>query len=179
MADDRSDGEAIAGSQRDPEAFVTVFERHFGAVHRYLRRRLGAEVADELANETFAAAFDARRRYDGSADARPWLYGIASNLLRRHLRTEERRLWAYTRAAGSSANAEPPSGDALVAEAIAALSPEDRETLLLYAWADLSYEEIAQALELPVGTVRSRLNRARTRTRELLAPQIERTVLDG
>src|SRR5438445_13743156 len=130
MTDDRAEGDAIALSERDPEAFVLVFERHFAAVHRYLRRRLGAEVADELANETFAAAFDARRRYDGSPDALPWLYGIASNLLRRHLRTEERRLRAYARAARSTATDDPSSGDALVAEAIGVLSPEEREILL-------------------------------------------------
>lgn len=178
MAGVTDDGEAIVRSGRDADAFVPVFERHFDAIHRYLRRRLRSDVADELASETFVAAFDARRRYDGSPDARPWLYGIATNLLRRHLRTEERRWRAYVRAVGP-ADAPEAETDLAVATALGALGAEDRDTLLLYAWGDLSYEEIASALRLPVGTVRSRLNRARAQTRALLAPQLERTVLDG
>jgi RNA polymerase sigma-70 factor (ECF subfamily) len=178
MSEERDDGEAIARSQGDPDAFVPVFERHFDAIHRYLRRRLGPELADELASETFVAAFDARRRYDGSPDARAWLYGIATNLLRRHLRAEERRWRAYARAAERD-EAGHAETETAVAEALGSLSPEEREALLLYAWADLSYEEIAAALHVPVGTVRSRLSRARAGTRAHLAPQLERTVLDG
>ena len=56
----------------------------------------------------------------------------------------------------------------LVAEALGVLSREERDVLLLFAWADLSYEQIAEALTLPIGTVRSRLNRARTRMRDEL-----------
>ncbi|MFN2469433.1 MAG: RNA polymerase sigma factor [Gaiellaceae bacterium] len=96
MAATRTDGEAIAASVRDPAAFVPVFDRHFGAIRRYLARRLGSDLGGELAAETFTRAFDARGRYDTSrADALPWLYGIAANLVRRHLRAEERRLHAY------------------------------------------------------------------------------------
>mgnify|MGYP003287361327 CR=1 FL=1 len=168
----RTDAEAIAASLSEPRAFVAVFDGHFDAVHRYLRRRVGKEIADELAAETFAQAFEHRKRYDRNRpDARPWLYGIAHNLLRHHYRDEERALRAYARTGadplqGSAEDADRP-GPAL-ADALAALSPGERDVLLLIAWAELEYAEVAQALRIPVGTVRSRLSRARGRFRELL-----------
>src|SRR5919108_2665939 len=174
----RSDSEAIAASLDDPRAFVVVFERHFDAIFRYLRRRVGRDRAEELAAETFTAAFASRHRFDSSAwDARPWLYGIAVNLLRRHYRSEERELRAYARSTVDPLGFDERSLDRIdaadsmprVADALAELAPIEREVLLLYAWADLSYGEIAEALHIPVGTVRSRLNRARGRVRELLA----------
>jgi RNA polymerase sigma factor (sigma-70 family) len=174
---ERSDRQVIAASLDDPRAFVLVFERHFDAIFRYLRRRVGRDLAEELAAETFAAAFASRHRFDSSAwDARPWLYGIAVNLLRHHYRTEERQLRAYARSAVDPLGFEEPldrieaaASAAQVAQALAELTPIEREVLLLFAWADLSYSEIAEALEIPVGTVRSRLNRARRRVGELLA----------
>jgi RNA polymerase sigma-70 factor (ECF subfamily) len=95
---DPSDGAAIAASLSDPTRFGALFDRHFAEINRYLARRVGLVLADELAAETFVIAFRSRQRYDaGQADARPWLYGIAANLARRHWRTERRRLRAYAR----------------------------------------------------------------------------------
>lgn len=177
----RTDADAIAASRSQPEAFVEVFDRHFDAIHGYLTRRVGATLADDLAASTFTEAFAGRRRYDGRrADALPWLYGIAANLLRRHYRTEQRQLLAFARTGVDPAlggDAEPDSRGAEIAAALAALSGEDRETLLLHAWTELSYAEIATALGIPVGTVRSRLNRARRTVRDLLEKEAE--VLDG
>lgn len=177
----RSDADAIAASRSDPQAFVEVFDRHFHAIHSYLRRRIGSALADDLAASTFTEAFAARERYDRNRpDALPWLYGIASNLLRRHYRTEKRQLRAYARTGIDPAlarQAEPDPRGAEVATALMALSAEDRETLFLHAWTELSYAEIATALRIPVGTVRSRLNRARTTVRALLEKEAE--VLDG
>jgi RNA polymerase sigma factor (sigma-70 family) len=176
-----SDAEAITASHQQPQAFAEIFDRHYDAIAAYLRRRVEPALGDELAAETFLQAFDARARYDVTrADARPWLYGIASNLLRRHRRAEERRLRAYARAA-TRAGQEPDldavvarldAGDAAgaLATALASLGPGERDVLLLHAWTELTYEEIADALDLPVGTVRSRLHRARHIVRELLAP---------
>jgi RNA polymerase sigma factor (sigma-70 family) len=139
---------------------------------------VGAHLADDIAAETFTQAFRQRDRYDGSSDAGPWLFGIAANLVRRHHRSERRQLLAYARA--GSGSVEPSdlddADDRLDAEAmwrhvalaLASLRAADREVLLLLAWAELSYQEIAQALGVPVGTVRSRLHRGRTRLRELL-----------
>lgn len=159
------DADLIARSLDHPRAFELVFDRHFGAVHAYAQRRGGTELADEIAAETFARAFDLRARYDRSQpSARPWLLGIATNLLRRHWRTERRRLAAYARSAAHELPEDLPAFLAVeLLDAVAALGRHERDVLLLYAWADLSYEEIAVALDVPVGTVRSRLSRARRR----------------
>ena len=169
-----SDGEAIARSLHDPDAFVLVFERHFDILCGYLSRRVGRTIGEELAAETFTRAFAKRDRYSADyADARPWLFGIALNLLRTHARKERRELRAYARAGVDPLAREGDEADAglgarELAGALARLSAKDREILLLFVWADLPYEAIAQALDLPVGTVRSRLSRARGRLRELL-----------
>ena len=159
--------------------FATVFDRHYDSVHRYLARRVGPDLADDLAAETFTEAFDGRLRFDTERpDARPWLFGIATNLLRHHYRSEARRLGAYARldrpATPNDAFGEietrldaERAGPAIAA-AVARLSADERDVLLLLAWADLRYEEIAVALRIPIGTVRSRLNRARRRLRELI-----------
>jgi RNA polymerase sigma factor (sigma-70 family) len=163
---DVTDADAIRASLTEPEAFAALFDRHFDAVHAYAQRRVGPSLADEIAAETFTRAFDNRRRFDSSRnDARPWLLGIAANLLRRHWRTEKRRLEAYARSAGrvDAAVSEPVAGD--LARALRSLPRREREPLLLLAWADLGYEEIALALGVPVGTIRSRISRARARLR--------------
>jgi RNA polymerase sigma-70 factor (ECF subfamily) len=171
-----SDGELIAASLADPRLFAGVFDRHYKAVAGFLRRRLERSLADDLAAETFLRAFDGRGCYDGSrADARPWLFGIAGNLLARHRRGEERRLRAFARAAGAvqeerglddvEGRVDAASLAPVLAAALLSLAAGDREVLLLYAWADLSYEEISVAMGLPIGTVRSRLHRARAQVR--------------
>ena len=161
-----TDAQAIDASVAEPEVFSVLFDRHFATVHGYVQRRVGPELADEIAAETFARAFDRRRRYDTSReDARPWLLGIAANLLRRHWRSERRRLDAYAR---SSRREHGELSGPLAAELAAALKRlprREREPLILLAWADLSYDEIGVALDIPIGTVRSRISRARAKLR--------------
>lgn len=161
-----TDAQAISASLADPEAFAVLFDRHFDAVHRYVQRRVGPSLADEIAAETFSRAFDRRRQYDTTReDARVWLLGIAANLLRRHWRSERRRLDAYARSGGrTDAELSGPLAAELAA-AVKALPRREREPLLLLAWAELSYDEIAHALDVPIGTVRSRISRARTKLR--------------
>ena len=171
-----SDAQLMARSLEEPEAFGGIFDRHGDALLRYLVRRVGTTTAEGLLGETFRAAFEARARFDpGRASALPWLYGIASNLLLKHHRTEARRLRATARLAS-----EPDAADAprvaeaacarveleRVAAAIETLPATERAVLLLFAWEGQGYPEIAEALEVPVGTVRSRLHRARARLRE-------------
>jgi RNA polymerase sigma factor (sigma-70 family) len=174
----------IAESLRRPPAFEAVFARHFAAVHRYAQQRVGVDAADEIAAETFLQAFDNRRRFDVTQpSARPWLLGIATNLMRRRWRDEKRQLAAYARtlehaaarsaAAGSAAVPQVPEIDGDLAAALASLTGDDRDALLLFVWADLSYQEIGDALAVPVGTVRSRISRARRRLRERLASEPE------
>jgi RNA polymerase sigma-70 factor (ECF subfamily) len=174
-----SDAQVIAASRADPLVFATVFDRHYDAIHRYLARRVGSDLADDLAAETFTEAFDVRLRFDvAHADARPWLFGIATNLLRHHRRSEARRLRAYARLdrpadgddgfGGVETRLDAQRAASSIAAAVGHLSADERDALLLFAWADLRYEEIALALRIPIGTVRSRLNRARLRLRELI-----------
>jgi RNA polymerase sigma factor (sigma-70 family) len=161
-----TDADAIRASLAEPETFAVLFDRHFDAIHAYAQRRIEPSLADEIAAETFTRAFDRRSRYDATRkDARPWLLGIAAKLMRRHWRSEKRRLDAYARSAGrdDASLAEPVAAD--LAAALRALPRREREPLLLLAWADLGYEEIAVALGVPVGTVRSRISRARARLR--------------
>ncbi len=174
-----TDAELIAGSVEDPEQFAALFDRHATTVHRYLGRRVG-ELADDLLSETFLIAFRRRAAYrPDHVEVRPWLLGIATNVVHGHQRTERRRYRALARQAGrpEEHGVDPAdSGDRLAAEALrgplaaalAGLKARDRDALLLLAWGQLGYEEIAAVLDIPIGTVRSRLNRARRQTRAAL-----------
>jgi RNA polymerase sigma factor (sigma-70 family) len=168
----RSDSGVIEESLIDPAVFAVLFDRHYERIWRYACRRAGPAVADELASETFVRAFAARARYDrGRLDASPWLYGIATNLLRGHRRAEARRMRAYARAVeraeshggldGVEQRVDAAACAPRVAAALGSLKPADRDAVLLLALADLDYEAIAIATGVPVGTVRSRLSRAR------------------
>jgi RNA polymerase sigma-70 factor (ECF subfamily) len=175
-----TDAAILAASLDDPRAFSALFERHFGAVHRWLHRRVGAPLAEDLAAETFTRAFDRRARFDMAyEDARPWLFGIAANLVHDHRRAELRRLRALARAgrlergdedlsAGAVARADAAAAGPRLAAALAELRAEERDVVLLVAWAGLAYDEIARATGVPVGTVRSRLHRARRALRDKL-----------
>ena len=175
------DGEVIGRSLGEPEAFGLIYDRHAPTLLRFLGRRVGARVAEGLVGELFRIAFERRETFDASrANALPWLYGIGSNVLLKHRRAEARRLRASARmlAAGQAVDrrASAAALDARVlfprvADAIETLPDPEREALLLFAWEELPYEAVAEALELPIGTVRSRLNRARARLRELIEPK--------
>jgi RNA polymerase sigma-70 factor, ECF subfamily len=176
------DAELIRRSATEPEQFAMLFRRHSGALHRYVARRLGAGQAEDIVAEVFLTAFRQRDRYQHSQpDARPWLYGIATNLIGRHRRAEVRLYRALART-GADPVSEPftdrvedrvtAAGTARpLAAALARLPAAHRDTLLLVAWGDLTYEQTATSLGVPVGTVRSRISRARARLRKALADQ--------
>jgi RNA polymerase sigma factor (sigma-70 family) len=172
-----TDGELIAQSSTTADAFHELFDRHFKTVHRYVARRVGRDRADDLASDTFTVAFTRRATFRTDAtDARPWLLGIATNLLMNEHRAEQRSLEAVDRI---RAQPVPPvaqlADDGLdheVAAALAELDPDQRDVLLLFAWGELSYEEIALALTIPIGTVRSRMSRARSHLRRRLEPSV-------
>jgi len=178
---DATDAEVMTASINDPRAFATIYDRHAAVLFRFFVRRVGPDTGEALLGELFRIAFERRTAYDITrGDARPWLYGIASNLVARHRRAEARRLRAMAALAprtvhldvDDDADAVATTVDAMrtwprLLAAVAALPPAERDTLVLYAWEDLRYDEIAAALGVPVGTVRSRLNRARRRLREL------------
>lgn len=182
MASLPSDAECLARSLTEPKAFEPIFDRHFDAVHRYLHRRVGRDLADELAAETFALAFERRASCRAGGSVLPWLYGIATNVLRRRRRSERRQWHAYGRSGvdrwtdyedDAAARVDGSSLEARLARALAAMRPRERDALLLYALADLRYEEIAYALDVPVGTVRTWLHRARETARSELAAEMD------
>jgi RNA polymerase sigma-70 factor (ECF subfamily) len=174
-----TDAAVIERSWAEPELFEAIFRRYFGRIHQYLAARVGGRIADDLAAEVFTIAFAQRQRYDLARDcARPWLYGIATNLAGTHRRQEQRRYRALAR---MDARGVVPSDEDLVAErvsaaaagpalaaALAGLGGADRDVLLLVAVAGLDNQEVALALGIPCGTVRSRLSRARARLRASL-----------
>lgn len=171
--------QADAGTRPAPSCFTDVYERYFADIHRYIAGRLGRDVADDIAADTFVVALRKHSGFDPErGPIRAWLYGIATNLVAQHQRTEKRRYQALARAraqdlaAGHEDHAVPWAAaegiQPRLARALARLSREERDVLLLVALADLSYEEISHALSVPYGTICSRLNRARKKIRTTL-----------
>ncbi|OIJ30709.1 MULTISPECIES: RNA polymerase sigma factor [unclassified Microbacterium] len=170
-----TDSEVIARSLDEPRAFSAIFERHVRPVGGYIRRRVGEDAVDDVLSETFLVAFRRRASFDlDVASALPWLLGIATRMIKRHRAAEVRQWRAFEATSGTEGPAEHPyaASDArldadaalrALAPRIAGLPARDRDVLLLHAWGDLTYEQIAVALGIPVGTVRSRLNRVRRR----------------
>lgn len=176
----RADAERVELSRSEPDEFGVIFDEYFAAIHSYLARRLGADVADDLAAETFETAFRKRGNFDASrGTVRAWLYGIATRELSQHGRGESRRLQALARTPVTvSADghedlvADKVSAQASrrhLAQAVAALAPGDRDVLLLVALGDLRHDEVSSALGIPYGTVASRLNRVRKKLRAELS----------
>jgi RNA polymerase sigma factor (sigma-70 family) len=172
-----TDGEIIAASRREPARFAEIFDRHWARVHRYCVSRAGSG-GEDLAAETFRVALDSRRRFDRSReDAGPWLLGIATNLLRHEVRSQTRRTHALLRlhirdeadlAERSLDRVEAEALGPKLSEALGGLTPVYRDALLLHVWGELSYEQVAEATHVSIGTVRSRIHRARAYIRSTL-----------
>lgn len=171
-------------------AFARIFDRYVSDISRFVIRRVGQEAGEDLVADTFTTAFRVRETFDESVkNARPWLYGIATNVLRHHFRAEGRaRLALATLGPRLAVNhrgddwisdteeqAEFLRLRPLLESALAELDPGGRDALLLFAYADMTYEEVSQALGVPIGTVRSRISRSRAKLRELMAPSMETT----
>lgn len=172
----RTDAQLMLSSAEDPNMFGEVFDRHAPTIYRFAWRRVGTDLAKDVTAETFSIAFERRAGFDPDrGEVLPWLFGIATNVIRKHRRAEGRQL--------RIASADREGVEALdeideridaagarpaLARALSVLRPDDRDTLLLFAWTELGYEGIGQALEIPAGTVGSRLSRARRIVREEL-----------
>jgi RNA polymerase sigma factor (sigma-70 family) len=163
----------------DPAEFGALFDKHAPAIFRYAAHRLGRQASEDVLAETFTRAFAARHRaYTVDGNLRAWLYKIASNLIADELRRRERASVAHERlraraGAGSGGGQFAPDAGVAAADpellaALEGLREEEREALLLLAWGELSYAEIAVVTGSPIGTVRSRLNRARSHVRAVL-----------
>ncbi len=175
-----TDAAILLASLSEPERFGEIFDRHYRPVWGYMAKVAGPQLADDLAGQVFLSAFESRHRFDTEqGSVRAWLYGIASNLVRTRFRTDRRARQALRRLSIDRGGADRielvVEADALRAEAVRVrramndLGFDDRHIIVLAAWEGLTYPEIASILGVPVGTVRSRLSRARSRLRELLS----------
>lgn len=163
----------------DGLGFEQVFDQNYDVIFRYLRRRVNEQLAADLTAETFATALKEFRRFDPELGSpRAWLFGIATNHMRKESRREIRELRAYARSGIDPVAADPMQEadqrlDAQqlerdLARGLASLKADDRDALLLLSWGELSYPEIAEAQDVPVGTVKSRISRARRHLRAAL-----------
>jgi RNA polymerase sigma-70 factor (ECF subfamily) len=174
----------VIAQQSPSDAEVTfdvLFERHHDRVRRYVVSRVGPDAADDVVADTFVEAFRARRRFDATRgqDAAPWLLGIATNMLARH-RSAERR-WLERQARALAERPDEPFDERAVERAdagdrradlvasLAALPERERTPLLLHVLGGCSYEDVAIALDVPIGTVRSRISRGTARLRRGLS----------
>jgi RNA polymerase sigma-70 factor, ECF subfamily len=171
----RSDAELLRQSVRDSDAFAELYRRHRASVAGYVARRLGVDRFEDAAAEVFVRAFRSRGMYVAERDsALPWLLGIANHVIGDHRRIETRRLAALARAAIDERSVPAPEVRAVapdVVRELRRLPAHERDTLLLVVWGELSYEEAASGLGVPVGTVRSRIARARARLARALNEQ--------
>jgi RNA polymerase sigma factor (sigma-70 family) len=177
-----SDERVLAASVSDSARFGALVDRHGPALHAYLARRVRVDVADDLLAETWLAAFTSRTRYDRRrGPVRGWLFGVARYTLMAHLR-QQRCASAETAAARSGpvldeewaavdARLDAAAASSDLRAGLAALSPADRELLLLVSWEQLSPIEAAAVQGIPAGTARSRLHRARRVMRDHLATE--------
>jgi RNA polymerase sigma-70 factor, ECF subfamily len=178
-----TDADALRRSAVNPDSFSLIVDRHATAVFRYLVSRVGHSAAEDLLADVFEVAFKVRDRYDTRHEsALPWLLGIATNLVRHHRRAEGRHAAMVGRVTQDLGRAHAPREGAddvalsvqrddemqAVRRALATLGERHRQVLVLSAGLGLSYEDIARTLGIRIGTVRSRLARARRRLRELL-----------
>ena len=176
-----SDAKIIGRSLVEPHVFEEIFDRHYRTIYRYVARRLGRDAADDIASDVFLRAFDGRHRYDQTrSSCVPWLYGIAANVCRTTSRSRFREAKAVRRL--ETVDTAPDSAEGIawrldasdavaksgLVDAINALRFDERETLYLQVFGGLSYPEIAEAMDVPVGTVRSRLSRTKAKLREPL-----------
>jgi RNA polymerase sigma-70 factor (ECF subfamily) len=188
-APEPTDAEVLAGR---PDDFGLIFDRYARVLYGYCARRVGPDLADDVVAETLLTAFERRHRFDRTApSARPWLFGIATNVLRNHRRAEVRGWRAFARTGADPLDGVRRVTDGIaervdervdaaqavraLAAALAAMPRAHRDVLLMHAWSGLDYAELAAALEVPIGTVRSRLHRARARLRQALPPHTTAT----
>jgi RNA polymerase sigma-70 factor (ECF subfamily) len=171
----------LAFSKGSSEAFTELFSRYKEKLYGFFRRRIAEPAhAEELTQETFVALLRAAPRYEPRALFRTYFYAIGFKILRAHRR---KAAFRATFLGHPNSLPDPSKRDATesglwVRRAVEKLEPMDREILLLREFEELSYAEIADLLQLPLNTVRSRLFRARTALRNLLEPPAEPAAKD-
>jgi RNA polymerase sigma-70 factor (ECF subfamily) len=178
-SDERLLAEYVAG---DEDALSRLIERHGPGVSRFARRQLGSRRswADDVTQDVFVTVARAARRFAGRSSLRTWLFGIAINICREYVRRERRTESDEVLAALPDASLDPlqrlerHERVRCVRAAVRTLTPQHRLVLRLRDGEDMGYDEIARALGVPIGTVRSRLHNARAALADALTKSIER-----
>jgi RNA polymerase sigma factor (sigma-70 family) len=166
----------------DPDAFGELFDGHARAVHSLAFRLTGnRQEAEEIVSLAFLEAWRLRDRVDPDGESlRPWLLGITVNVARNFTRAARRHQAAMARV--PDAGVVPDFADEVasrlddaarltaVRAAFSRLRPDEQDVVALCVWSGLDYAQAAAALEVPVGTVRSRLSRGRQKLREMASP---------
>lgn len=165
------DNALLKRSIESPAIFSQIFERHAAPLSSYFHRRLDSADAEDALAETFRIAFEKRESFAPASSVRNWLYGIASRLILKRKRQYARHLVAMQRLSPLSGDLGSRGADEsmtfnAVLLALTKIPAGERDALLLVAWDGLSYEEVAVVQSVPVGTIRSRISRARARVRE-------------
>ena len=153
--------------------YRSIFSEHRDAVYRFAWRMLASpQAAEDVTQDSFLELLRSPGRYDSTRGSmRPYLLGVARNLVLKRWRAENR----WTSLDDDTLIEEPPDAVRLdlaerVAYAVRSLPPLQREALVLAEYEELTLEEVAEAVEAEVGTVKSRLHRARENLRRTLAP---------
>jgi RNA polymerase sigma factor (sigma-70 family) len=162
----------------DAQAGAELFDRHFAAVSRFFRTKVGDGYEDDLIQATFLACVEGRERFSGQGSFRSYLYGIAYNMLREHVRLRRRHAAVADLGEVAAEDLAPrPSGllarkteERLLLEALRKIPLEHQTLLELYFWEPLGARQIGETMGLPEGTVRTRIRRAK----ELLARELAR-----
>lgn len=170
---DMTDASVITRSRTHPAAFAELFDKYATRIARYAAAKVRACDVQDVVSDTFCIAFDKRDTFDTTyRSALPWLFGIAHNVVRNHTRRAHRAVPVGTDTLSALDTAQDPTDDTItrldakrdihtIRAALRTLPDTDAEPLILYAVANLSYSQIADTLDLPKGTVKSRINRAR------------------
>lgn len=166
----RSDEELMQAFKRgETLAFHELFDRYKNSIYGFVQRRVDDPGrAEEITQDVFLALVQRRNSYEARASVRTYLYRIALN----RVASERRKKTETPNTDAQDAAGRDPSVVQQVREALEQLEPEQRDVVVLREYQGLSYLEIAQILKVPVGTVRSRLFRAKMALRELLAPAL-------
>lgn len=167
---------ALRAGRGDDLALEVLVERTLGDVRRYCAHVLGTDHADDLAQATFVRALRSLPSYRGESSARTWLIGIARHVCLDELRSRQRRTRLTTRLRAQPMDASTPAdtGSVELRESLAQLSPDRREAFVLTQLFGFGYEEAAAIVGCPIGTIRSRVSRARLDLLDLDAPASER-----
>jgi RNA polymerase sigma-70 factor (ECF subfamily) len=160
---DESTRWALIARDGDPVAAAALVRATQAEVWRFVASLVDVGAADDLTQDTYLRAFRALPAFEGRASARTWLFGIARRVCADHIRAavRRRRLLSQAAAAHDPSPLADPSGSLSATELLARLNPDQREAFVLTQVLGLSYEEAAQSLDVPIGTIRSRVARAR------------------